>query len=154
MREWRNGILRRLKIFRRKACGFDSRLSHQMVGSIGMRRRLINSGDWSDGLERKGSNPLPTTNINIMDKKQQEILYILQEECAEVSQVVSKINRFGFANPIPLSDQTNQDRLEHELGDLLCIIHLMFKNGLLRPDKVKEAELNKLEKLRIWSQVV
>ena len=35
-----------------------------MVGSIGMRLGLINPGDWSDGLERKGSNPLPTTNLN------------------------------------------------------------------------------------------
>lgn len=89
-----------------------------------------------------------------MNKKQQEILYILQEECAEVSQAVSKINRFGFDNPIPLSDQTNQDRLEQELGDLLCVVHLMFKNELVRPDQVKKAELNKLEKLKIWSQVV
>jgi hypothetical protein len=26
-----------------------------MVGSTGVRRRLINSGDWLDGLEREGS---------------------------------------------------------------------------------------------------
>ena len=32
-----------------------------MVGSIGMRRGLINRGDWPDGLERQGSNPWPTT---------------------------------------------------------------------------------------------
>jgi len=32
-----------------------------MVGSIGMRRGFINRGDWSDGLERQGSNPWPTT---------------------------------------------------------------------------------------------
>jgi hypothetical protein len=31
MRVWRNGILRRLKISRRKACGFKSRLSHQQA---------------------------------------------------------------------------------------------------------------------------
>ena len=42
---------------------FESLIRDQfnMVGSTGVRRRLINSGDWSDGLERKGSNPLPTT---------------------------------------------------------------------------------------------
>jgi len=33
----------------------------KMVGSIGMRRGFINRGDWSDGLERQGSNPWPTT---------------------------------------------------------------------------------------------
>jgi hypothetical protein len=35
-----------------------------MVGSIGMRRSLISSGDWSDGLERQGSNPWPTTKLH------------------------------------------------------------------------------------------
>jgi hypothetical protein len=34
-----------------------------MVGSIGMRRGLINRGDRSDGLERQGSNPWPTTML-------------------------------------------------------------------------------------------
>lgn len=34
-----------------------------MVGSIGMRRSLISSGDWLDGLERQGSNPWPTTKF-------------------------------------------------------------------------------------------
>ena len=33
-----------------------------MVDSTGVRRRLINSGDRSDGLERLGSNPRSTTN--------------------------------------------------------------------------------------------
>lgn len=34
-----------------------------MVGSTGVRLGLINPGDWSDGLGRKGSNPLPTTKL-------------------------------------------------------------------------------------------
>jgi len=38
--------------------------SVRMVGSIGMRRGLINRGDWSDGLERQGSNPWPTTKLH------------------------------------------------------------------------------------------
>ena len=40
---------------------FDNQSVLVMVGSIGMRRSLISSGDWSDGLERQGSNPWPTT---------------------------------------------------------------------------------------------
>ena len=36
-------------------------MRYVMVGSIGMRRGFINRGDWSDGLERQGSNPWPTT---------------------------------------------------------------------------------------------
>jgi hypothetical protein len=34
-----------------------------MVDSIGMRRGLIIPGDWSDGLERQGSNPWSTTKL-------------------------------------------------------------------------------------------
>ncbi len=34
-----------------------------MVDSTGVRRRLINSGEWSDGLQRLGSNPRSTTSI-------------------------------------------------------------------------------------------
>ena len=37
--------------------------SPPMVGSTGVRRGLISPGDRSDGLKRKGSNPLPTTNF-------------------------------------------------------------------------------------------
>jgi len=33
-----------------------------MVDGAGARRGLIIPGDWSDGLERQGSNPWSTTN--------------------------------------------------------------------------------------------
>jgi hypothetical protein len=48
-----------LATMRRPPSGNQSVL--KMVGSIGMRRGFINRGDWSDGLERQGSNPWPTT---------------------------------------------------------------------------------------------
>jgi hypothetical protein len=34
-----------------------------MVDSTGVRRRLINSGEWLDGLQRLGSNPRSTTSV-------------------------------------------------------------------------------------------
>lgn len=34
-----------------------------MVDSTGVRLGLISPGEWSDGLQRKGSNPLSTTKI-------------------------------------------------------------------------------------------
>ena len=33
-----------------------------MVDSTGVRLRFISSGEWSDGLQRIGSNPISTTN--------------------------------------------------------------------------------------------
>ena len=51
-----------------------------------------------------------------MNKKQQEILDILQEEAAEVIQAISKVRRFGMQN--------NIDALNSELADLRYMIEL------------------------------
>ena len=42
----------------------DSR-ANSSVDSTGVRRGLINPGDWSDGLEREGSIPSSTTNAGV-----------------------------------------------------------------------------------------
>lgn len=34
-----------------------------MLDSSGERLNLISSGEWSDGLQRKGSNPLSSTKV-------------------------------------------------------------------------------------------
>jgi|TARA_B110000503_G_scaffold12105_1_gene16367 hypothetical protein len=60
-----------------------------------------------------------------MNDETKEILLILQEECAEVSQAVSKCFRFGPDQVSPTSDKTNIQRLQEELGDLLAMIELL-----------------------------
>ena len=52
-----------------------------------------------------------------MNSKEKEVMDILQEECAEVIQAVSKISRFGLDNLKPGKPKTNRDHLEEELGD-------------------------------------
>ena len=54
-----------------------------------------------------------------MDDRTQEILLILQEECAEVTQAISKCFRFGLDNFKPGKPKTNLEHLEDELGDLI-----------------------------------
>ena len=49
--------------------------------------------------------------------KENEILQILSEECAEVIVATSKIIRFG-------ENEKNLERLKCELGDLQCLINL------------------------------
>lgn len=59
---------------------------------------------------------------------QMELLGILQEECAEVIQIISKIRRFGIAsfNPALEEDhETNQDLLNLEVGDVLALIDMI-----------------------------
>ena len=90
--------------------------------------------------------------------RNEEILTILQEECAEVIQAVSKVRRFG------LSD--NVGELKKELCDLICMIELMrefnvipmsyeeqLENIFQKREKLKNYFLADLRpKLKFWSQ--
>lgn len=87
-----------------------------------------------------------------MNEKQREILVIAQEECAEVIQEISKIFRFGIDNQHK-DGVTHQEKLEQEVGDVLCMINLLTAHGLIRPDVVTQAVKNKANKLKQWSKI-
>jgi NTP pyrophosphatase (non-canonical NTP hydrolase) len=87
-----------------------------------------------------------------MNDKQREILVITQEECAEVIQEISKIFRFGF-NELHKDGMLHQEKLETEVGDLLCMISLMTQHGLVRSNMVTQAIENKQIKLKQWSKI-
>jgi len=57
------------------------------------------------------------------DKEIKELMGILQEECSEVIQAVSKINRFGIDNVYEGS--TNRDKLEQEIGDVIATVMIL-----------------------------
>ena len=80
-----------------------------------------------------------------------EILLITQEECAEVTQAISKVFRFGFDSIH--KGQTNRERLEEEVGDLMCMIDLLIDNGVVSESAVMAAKNEKLEKLLCWSNI-
>ncbi len=82
-----------------------------------------------------------------------EIYDILIEECSEVIQVVSKVKRFGIDSEIGISDETNRDRLEQEIGDLLTMIDLLYVKGIINEKNVYEAQQRKIEKLKLWSKI-
>lgn len=79
-----------------------------------------------------------------MDKTD-EILTITQEECGELVQVVSKVRRFGL--------EENRARLTQEAGDVLSMIELMIEHDIISSDDVELAKRNKIEKLKIWSNI-
>jgi NTP pyrophosphatase (non-canonical NTP hydrolase) len=87
-----------------------------------------------------------------MNDKQREILVITQEECAEVIQEISKIFRFGI-DELHKDGMVHQEKLETEVGDLLCMISLMTQHGLVRSDMVTQAIENKQIKLKQWSKI-
>jgi NTP pyrophosphatase (non-canonical NTP hydrolase) len=87
------------------------------------------------------------------DNQLKEIMGILQEECAEVVQAVSKVNRFGLDNYKPGETKTNRQHLEEELGDLVAMINIMVDAGLVNEHSIEAAAYAKVEKLNKWSTI-
>ena len=78
---------------------------------------------------------------------------ILQEECAEVIQAVSKISRFGLDNLKPGKPKTNREHLEEELGDLLAMIDILHEMDVVSWTNLELAKEAKIEKLKKWSSI-
>lgn len=81
-----------------------------------------------------------------------EVMLIAQEECAEVTQAISKVFRFGFDEVY--NGKTNREHLEEEIGDLLCMLQLMEEKELIDWTHVSVYAQKKREKLKTWSNVV
>jgi len=90
----------------------------------------------------------------IMNDQTKEVLLILQEECAEVTQAVSKCMRFGPDQMKPGKNRTNINMLEEEIGDLFAMVELLTDMNVGVTIKgINEAKLNKFHKLKKWSNL-
>ena len=89
-----------------------------------------------------------------MNDNLKEILLILQEECAEVTQAVSKCMRFGPDQMKPGKDRTNLNMLEEEIGDLFAMVELLTDLNIgVTTEGLEQAKLKKFEKLKKWSNL-
>lgn len=88
-----------------------------------------------------------------MNKNQIEILDILQEECAEVIQMVSKCRRFGIDRQHLKANKPNREKLTEEIGDVLAMINLCISFNIVDNDAVVAAQENKIKKLKQWSTI-
>ena len=79
--------------------------------------------------------------------RNEEILTILQEECADVIQAVSKVRRFGLCD--------NVGELKKELCDLICMIELMREFNVIPMSYEEQLEniFQKREKLKKFSRI-
>lgn len=84
-------------------------------------------------------------------------LTVLQEECAETIQIISKIFRFGAEDwhPNDILKTSNKERLIWELADILAVIDLLKDNGFLKEmedektvEKLKANKIKKVEEYR------
>lgn len=73
----------------------------------------------------------------------QELLTIFMEECAEAIVEASKVIRFD----------NETDRLEAEIGDLMCMLNLMHEADMFSWTTVDAGAEAKLEKLKKWSSL-
>jgi NTP pyrophosphatase (non-canonical NTP hydrolase) len=76
-----------------------------------------------------------------------EVLTILSEECAEVIQVASKLQRFG------VDDVKNKKRLQDEVGDLIAVIVILHTLGMVNEKDIQKQVKRKLRKLKRWSNI-
>jgi NTP pyrophosphatase (non-canonical NTP hydrolase) len=82
-----------------------------------------------------------------LDPELAETLVILQEECGEVVQAVSKIFRFG------VGDRTNREDFVAELGDLMAMIDLLMDLKFVSEDELAMAIIQKKRRLAAWSNL-
>ena len=82
----------------------------------------------------------------MMMNRNQELLTITAEECAEVAIECSKIIRFGVS-------VDNIKRLEKEFGDLMCMYQMLVDDGYLDIDNVALSANDKRKKLKIYSNL-
>ena len=75
-----------------------------------------------------------------------ELMIITMEECGELTQACSKVLRTDF------KDHALQD-LKQEVADVVCMIELMKKNGLVNDSDIVQGIQNKMEKLEIYSNL-
>ena len=89
--------------------------------------------------------------IQYLNEHQEECLNILQEECSEVIQAASKIKRFGLNNRKEITDLTNLESLELELGDVLALIELCKVSGIgITDEGLERAKNNKFARIYQW----
>ena len=88
-----------------------------------------------------------------MNDKIEEALGILQEECAEVIQDVSKCRRFGIDNVYLNGQGTQRENLVKEVGDVLAMVDVLIEQGLFNQSELDVAKSNKKIKLKQWSKI-
>ena len=83
-------------------------------------------------------------------RKIETVMSVLQEECAEVIQAISKINRFGLHSE--WQGVTNKQALITEIGDVLALIKVLLEDTDINisMDDINNAIDHKLNKLKVF----
>jgi hypothetical protein len=77
---------------------------------------------------------------------------ITQEECAEVIQAISKIQRFGLHQQHPETGVSNSEALAVEIGQLEYMLHRIKEEYNLDPETIDTAWVNKGSAVLHWAK--
>ena len=86
--------------------------------------------------------------------KQEHILSIVGEECAEISQRCSKAMRFGMKEIQKDQPLTNSERIVEEFNDLIAVMEMLYDKPIIEiiiPELI-DAKKSKVEKYLSYSQ--
>jgi hypothetical protein len=100
-------------------------------------------------MRRNGLLLMSNSGLNLY---QDELLEILVEECAEITQEKSKIFRFGIDEQSHhIIGKSHRECLAQELGDMVCLIDMVISSNIgITYDEVHRAAGEKRKKLKKW----
>ena len=75
-----------------------------------------------------------------------ELMLITMEECGELIEACSKTIR--------CEDYIDDAKMIEEVGDVLLMIELIVKNGLIKQEDIDARKKVKLKKLKKWSNLI
>ncbi|HTG26079.1 MAG TPA: hypothetical protein VK681_39140 [Reyranella sp.] len=96
--------------------------------------------------------PTPEKHFNGLSPQDAEILALIAEECAEVIQAVTKIQRHGLESRNPLDPEAGDNRrfLAKEVGHLRHALKRAWGAGILNDELADEFEDAKAKTIGRW----
>ncbi len=91
----------------------------------------------------------------MIDPRVQEAMDLLQEECSEIIQIISKIRRFGFDSYSPYDPErrTNRRLFNDEVGDFEVLKKFLMDRDILDEVSIEDRVNWKTGKLKSTSTI-
>lgn len=81
--------------------------------------------------------------------REEHLLVILTEECAEVIKETSKALRFGLDDHKPGQYKTNRERITAELNDLFAVIAMLVDDETFKSKELAEIEFMEAKRRKV-----